>query len=878
MGDLPWQDVKELLADALEVEPVHRAAFVARACGQNMDLRHRLEELLEYENEQGIAVDEPADQEARCDHSTQTSGTMEFSGRRLGPYVLLEPLGDGGMGTVWKADQRYPVKRIVAIKLIKLGYDTEEVIARFQSERQALARMDHPGIAKVFDAGVDDRGRPYFAMEYVPGTPIIRFADQKKLSIHQRLRLFTQVCEAVAHAHTKAIIHRDLKSSNILAFVGDGEPVVKVIDFGIAKAVSGDPLTDHTFDTSRGRPIGTYESMSPEQAAGSPDIDTRTDVYSLGVLLYELLCGAKPFDRKMFPGASDQTIRSMICEVEPQRPGARLLSLGLEASGAAMARSLGVDALARQLRSELEWIPLMAMRKDPKRRYVSALDVCTDIRNYLNNRPLVAGPETQRYRIRKFVRRNRSALMTASIIAVITLFALVFHLRGIRLEQDEARKQQQIAVAVNKFLEDMLTSADPNQLLGDKVTVLQAIQAAVRELDAGTMNGQPLVDASLRQTIGNTLRRLSRYEEAEVNLRKALQLRRQVLPADDLGVAETLNDLGVLLRSKRKFTEAEQVHRDALKIRREKLAAGDLAIATSLTNLANTLQGEDRWEEAELFYRQALEIRRHALPAVDPLLAESLNNLGNILKIKKEISAAEPLILEGLKMRRRVLSPGHPDIGNSLQNLAALLRDQRKFAEAEERSRDALTIFQTRLPADHPDITKCRIALAKSLKEQGKVADAQPLLREAVESLNRLIAAGRQTVRTNGADLANNLHLLAQLRRAEGNFDEAEALLREALAATQAADPADPWNVLKGQTELGQLLQARGKLPEAEPLFRQVVRTSHTLLSPEDPALEKYLSLLITCLRQERNESEAQDLLREVAAINRKALAAKHPG
>src|SRR5258705_1366163 len=457
MGELHWPEVKELLADVLELEPAHRAAHIARVCGENLNLRRRLEELLAYED--ATEVEEP-------DNETVVDGGE----RRLGPYLLLEPIGEGGMETVYKAEQRYPVKRVVAIKLIKPGFDTEEVIARFESERQALARMDHPSIAKVFDAGVDDRGRPYFAMEYVSGAPIIRFADEARLSINQRLELFTQVCDAIAHAHTKAIIHRDLKSSNILACFVDGQPVAKTIDFGIAKALTGDRLTDHTFDTSRGQPIGTYESISPEQAAGSPDIDTRTDVYSLGVLLYELLCGIKPFDRRAFAGADDQTIRRIIRDVEPQRPSVKLLLLRTEGAGIASARGLTVDALARQLRSELEWIPMMAIRKDPQRRYRGAVELSADIRNYIANRPLVAGPESKMYRVRKFIRRNRRSLMTVAAFSIAMLVAVGLYIRGIRLEQkktqaalalvqskheeagrqrDEARRQEQIAAAAN---------------------------------------------------------------------------------------------------------------------------------------------------------------------------------------------------------------------------------------------------------------------------------------------------------------------------------------------------------------------------------------------------------------------------------------------
>ncbi len=322
------------------------------------------------------------------------------------------------MGDVYKAEQRIPVKRLVAMKLIKPGFDTNEVIARFDSERQALARMDHPGIAKILDAGVDDRGRPFFVMEYVPGISITAFADTNRLSVRQRLELFTHVCGAIAHAHSKAIIHRDIKSSNTLAYFSDGVPVVRVIDFGIAKALTGDRLSDFTVNTELGRAIGSYESMSPEQADASPDIDTRTDVYSLGVLLYELLAGAKPFDRTSFARAADQEIRRIIREVEPARPSVRLSLLGNSGTKIASSRRAHLDALTKQLRSELEWIPLKAMRKERDRRYASPLELSEDISNYLEHRPLRAGPESVRYRVRKYCERHRAAILA---IATITL-------------------------------------------------------------------------------------------------------------------------------------------------------------------------------------------------------------------------------------------------------------------------------------------------------------------------------------------------------------------------------------------------------------------------------------------------------------------------
>ncbi len=395
-------------------------------------------------------------------------------------YRVLELIGRGGMGAVFKAEQRTPVKRLVAIKLVKPGYDTKEVIARFESEKQALARMDHGSVAKVLDAGGDDMGRPYFVMEYVPGAAITDFADQNKLPIRKRLELFVDVCEAVSHAHSKAIIHRDIKASNVLAYFSGGKPVVKVIDFGIAKALTGDRLSDVTMNTRHGQLLGTYESMSPEQAEGSPDIDTRTDVYSLGALLYELLTGAAPFDRSMFSKAADQEIRRIIREVEPPRPSTRVTSLGGdEGTKVATARQEPLSELAAELRTELEWIPLMAMRKSRERRYATPLELADDVKRYLEHRPLRAGPESRWYVAKKTVRRHRFGIgVSAAVVVALAVGLVVSMLAMGRARRAEAK----IAQEVEEIENSMAFGGDYEMQRGDLISARRLYVNALDKL------------------------------------------------------------------------------------------------------------------------------------------------------------------------------------------------------------------------------------------------------------------------------------------------------------------------------------------------------------------------------------------------------------
>ncbi|MGA2441727.1 MAG: protein kinase [Tepidisphaeraceae bacterium] len=409
----------------------------------------------------------------------------------IGPYHILDTLGRGGMGEIYKAERRSPYRQTVALKLIKLGYDSREVIARFDSERQALARMDHPNIARVLDAGVSDSGRPYFVMEYVPGVPVTRFADENRLTVKQRLTLFKHICDAIAHAHIKQVIHRDIKAANVLAYMKDGSATVKVIDFGIAKALTSDRLTEATFNTRGGQVIGTYSTMSPEQAGASPDIDTRTDVYSLGALLYELLAGAQPFDPKTLAKAAEEEIRRIIREQEPPRPSTRLTALGDTAGKIAAARQIQLSELQRTLRGELDWIPLKAMRKERDRRYSSAQQLGEDIDNYLSNRPLIAAPEGRIYRFRKYARRNRAALIAVACVMLALILGIAGTTAGF-LGQRRLRIEAELSAAAAKTAADAAKTAADNERKAKEEAESRLVDALRAQAGAESLTGDAI--------------------------------------------------------------------------------------------------------------------------------------------------------------------------------------------------------------------------------------------------------------------------------------------------------------------------------------------------------------------------------------------------
>jgi serine/threonine protein kinase len=436
----PFGDrVKDAL---LEIgDSADRAAALDDVCGSDDVLRKAVESLLAAQDQAGRFLAGPTVGPPLAETSAPTLATGEV----IGPYTLLRIVGEGGFGVVYEAQQRVPVRRTVALKLIKVGLDTADFVKRFKQERQTLAMMDHPCIAQMYDAGSTPTGRPYLVMEFVAGSPLTTFADENRLTLPQRLQLFRDVCAAIDHAHTKAIIHRDIKSSNVLAYFRDGKPAVKVIDFGIAKAVGANRISDHTVRTEHGRAIGTYDAMSPEQAAGSSDIDTRADVYALGMLLYELLAGCKPFQfRGTGVGAVDEICR-VIREVDAPRPSTRLGSADVRVGDISRSRQLEPGRLIRHLRDELEWIPLKAIRKNRAERYASVAELDADVERYLQGRPLVAGPDTVSYRAAKFVRLYRGPLVASAAALLAVVVGVAFYVSGIRTERQRADAERDFA-------------------------------------------------------------------------------------------------------------------------------------------------------------------------------------------------------------------------------------------------------------------------------------------------------------------------------------------------------------------------------------------------------------------------------------------------
>ena len=501
---------------------------------------------------------------------TRAAEAAAVASRSFGPYRVLHIIGEGGMGEVWLAEQTTPIRRQVALKVIKAGMDTVQVVARFEAERQALALMDHPAIATVYDGGTTPEGRPYFVMEHVKGEPITVYCDRHKLAMRERLELFAQVCDGVQHAHQKGVIHRDLKPSNVLVAVQDDRPVPKIIDFGVAKATALQ-LTDRTLYTELGAMIGTLEYMSPEQAEmGGLDIDTRTDVYALGVILYELLSGTLPFESKELRLAGFAEIQRTIRDKEPPRPSTRITRLGDASTAAATNRNTEPRRLASVLRGDLDWVTMRALEKDWTRRYQTVNALAAEVRRYLNHEPVVAGPPSAVYRAKKFVRRHRFGVAAAAtLVVLLAAFAVTMALqaRRIALERDRANREAETARQVSSFLVGLFEVAKPSEAAANSVTAREILDKGAARIQAD-LREQPAVQATLMSTMGAAYHSLGSYKNARTLKDQALTLQRQVYGPGSPEAAGGLVSLAETMSSQAEYKEAEQRAREAVALLR----------------------------------------------------------------------------------------------------------------------------------------------------------------------------------------------------------------------------------------------------------------------------------------------------------------------
>jgi len=695
--------------------------------------------------------------------------------RELGPYRLRQKIGEGGMAEVWVAEQIAPIHREVAIKLIRTGMDSKAMVARFDSERQALALMEHPAIAKVFEAGSTPQGQPYFVMEYVPGLPITTYCDKNLLTIRERLELFCQLCDGVQHAHEKAIIHRDLKPSNVLVVLQDGKPVPKIIDFGIAKAM-GQRLTDKTMFTERGVLLGTPEYMSPEQAERADDVDTRSDVYSLGLILYKLLVGALPFEPgKLQSDGLEEFLRRIRVD-DPPRPSNKIRTLGDASVTAALDRRTDSASLAHQLEGDLDWIVMKALERNRARRYGSASDLATEIGRYLRDEPVLARPPSVIYRARKFALRHRFGVAVAMCLLVL-LFLFVISMgvetRRIVRERDRANREAEVARRVKDFVTGLFQVTDPSEARGSTVTAREIMDKGSRQIDSD-LGGQPAIQAELMHTMGIVYRNLGLYTQAEPLLQRAWQIRQSVLGEDDPATLASANALAVVYRFESRLEDAEKLQRETLDLWRRRFGPDRAESIEALNNLAKIFVNNDRYGDAEPLLIEALSRSRRVLGPTHKITLQSAAYLGMVYASTGRGKQAEELFREVLEADRRTLGAEHPDTVMAMEWLGHCLMWEQSYADSEKLLHEVLDIRTRLLGADHPDVINLMNTLGQEQMEQGHFQEAERSLHEALSRAHRVLGDKHRVT-------ALIMYNLACLDALKGRREEAFAALQKVI-------------------------------------------------------------------------------------------------
>jgi eukaryotic-like serine/threonine-protein kinase len=862
-----WLRLEELFDAAVELPAEERRLLLDRECASDSTLRGQVESL--------IISSDVGDEFIQAAVHGAARQLADFEPRpdeiqRIGPYRVIRELGPGGMGAVFlaaRADDEY--RKEVAIKLVRGAFATSEMLRRFRSERQILANLDHPNIARLLDGGTTESGAPYVVMEYVEGESIDEYSDRNRLPTEARLELFRKVCSAIQYAHQNLVVHRDIKPGNILV-TSDGEP--KLLDFGIAKLLNPHASPQTVAETRADMRLMTPEYASPEQVRGG-QIGTASDVYSLGVVLYELLTGHRP---QKLNSLSPQEVEDVVCVRQPEKPSTAVTrDEGRETDGGPVEavtgdvrserRSTTIDKLKRRLRGDLDNIILMAMRKEPERRYSSVDQLSEDIRRHLEGLPVAARPATLGYRTRKFLRRHRTAV--AAVAAAFALVAVLvgFYTYKLASERDRAQLEASKAKQVSDFLISVFEVSDPEYSKGETVTAKELLDRGAARIET-ELSGQPLVQATMMDTMGRVYRSLGLYKPAEKLLEDSIRVSRQAMGADDRQLAQSLFDRAELLHYENKYDEAEPLYRESLAIRRREFGEDNLDVAKTLDLLGRLVRDKTNYEEAERLHMQAMEIRRKVAGENSSDFADSLHSLAMLARLGGDSKAAETYCRRELAILQK-LGKEYPAL---LFNLGGVLASRGEYQEAISFNRDALALTRKLYGEKHPFVANALEGLALSLNSAGDFAAAEPLIRQSIKMRRELFGE-------NSIEFALSMDNLARVLTAKGDYKEAEPLYRRALTTFTKLLGAEHPRVADTKNNLGILLYDKGDLAAAEQICREALALDLKQLGSDHPyvAVDKYN--LARIVRARGDDRMAETLFKEALDLQKRKLDEGHP-
>jgi len=869
----PIDKLQEVFNRALDYsDPGDRARYLQEACEYDPELLRRVQSLLEaHETSGSFLTDDPRNEEASL-LSHQGASISEGPGTVIGRYKLLEQIGEGGMGVVHMAEQLEPVRRRVAFKIIKLGMDTKQVGARFEAERQALAMMDHPNIAKILDAGATESGRPFFVMDLVRGAPITRFCQQSQLGLRERLDLFKQVCQAVQHAHQKGIIHRDLKPSNILVTLDYGQPTPKIIDFGVAKATN-QRLTEKTLFTQFSVMIGTPAYMSPEQAEmTSLDVDTRTDIYSLGVLLYELLTDTTPFPEEKLRSAGYDEMRRIIREEQPERPSTRLTRRRLATSSTTSDKS-EIGNQRSEIDKDLDWIVMKCLEKDQRRRYETANGLAMDVERYLTSQPVVARPPSRLYEFQKTVRRHKVGFVAVGAVGLALLLGtLVSAWQAVRATRAQAAAEEQAttAEAALRFIqEDLLGQADPfrsgSLSAPDRtLTLLQAIERASGELEA-RYEDPPLVEASIRQTIGRAYRRLGEYEAAQQHLQASFDLFEQEVGREDLRALSTQQELAWLLTEHSGYAEATRMTREVLRIREAKLGPEHPLTLDSLQCLGTSHMWTDRLEEAIDLFREVEQRASRAVPTNQVARLMARYELARIKYwLEGDSQEVGRLAQENLRQAREILGQSHPITLRLVTPSVRALLTEGSLWEAEQLGLEAAETFEQGFAPANIDFLLLKDTLWVLENKRG--LNPHESLREIVQLSHT----------HHGSNNIYSIYFEERLAACLGlrrEFQKSKAMLDDCLDRSLEVEWPDSPEVRRVKFYLAMILAVEGRLEESAGMRTQLIASTRNSTGGDSLVVQKQLTQLAEVFARQAKWEQAAKIFASAPTHDKSAIA-----